>query len=39
MFGMSSLTATPEEFRKTIADDMAKWGKIIKEIGITQLAQ
>ena len=39
MLGMSSLTGTPEELRKAITDDMEKWGKIIKEIGITQLAQ
>ena len=38
-FGMSSRTSTPEEFRETIAGDIAKWGRIIKEIGITQLAQ
>jgi tripartite-type tricarboxylate transporter receptor subunit TctC len=28
------LTATPDDFRKLIAADIVKWGKVAKEAGI-----
>jgi tripartite-type tricarboxylate transporter receptor subunit TctC len=33
--GMETVGSTPAEFQKFMADDLAKWGRIIKELGIT----
>lgn len=32
--GMTAVSSTQEEFSKIIANDLVKWGKIIKEVGI-----
>ncbi len=33
--GMETVGSTPAEFQKFMAEDLAKWGRIIKELGIT----
>ena len=33
--GMETVGSTPAEFERFMADDLAKWGRVIKELGIT----
>jgi tripartite-type tricarboxylate transporter receptor subunit TctC len=33
--GMETVGSTPADFQKFMADDLAKWGRVIKELGIT----
>jgi tripartite-type tricarboxylate transporter receptor subunit TctC len=32
--GLEPVTMTPEEMRRFVLDDIAKWGKVIKQIGL-----